>query len=277
MPGLAKTLIVNSLAHVLSLTFKRVQFTPDLMPADITGTDIIQEDEHGHRKFVFVPGPLFAHMILADEINRTPPKTQAALLEAMQEHCVTVGGQTRTLPEPFFVMATQNPIELEGTYPLPEAQLDRFMFEIRIDYPDEKDELEIVKRTTTAYNETVQPVLTGADIVQLQDFIRLVPVPDQTYQFAIRLARATRPTDKAAPPFIKDWLDWGAGPRAAQYLILGAKAKAVLDGRNFASIADVRSVAAPVLRHRLLTNFTADSQNIKTEQIIEKLLSTVTG
>jgi MoxR-like ATPase len=275
VPGLAKTLIVNSLARVLSLQFKRIQFTPDLMPADITGTDIIQEAPDGTRQFVFAPGPLFANMILADEINRTPPKTQAALLEAMQEHRVTVGNQTRPLPEPFFVLATQNPIEQEGTYPLPEAQLDRFMFEIRIDYPSDAEELDIVKRTTSSYTADPAAVIDGQDIIRLQELVRRIPVPDQTYQYALRLARATRPSDASAPDFIRNWLDWGAGPRAAQYLILGAKARAALHGRKFAALDDVRATVAPVLRHRLLTNFTADSENIHAAEIITRLLGEI--
>jgi MoxR-like ATPase len=275
VPGLAKTLIVNSLARVLSLQFKRIQFTPDLMPADITGTDIIQEDDNGKRQFVFVPGPLFANMILADEINRTPPKTQAALLEAMQEHSVTVGSQTHPLPEPFFVLATQNPIEQEGTYPLPEAQLDRFMFEIRIEYPSDAEELDIVKRTTSSYAASPSTVIDGPAIRRAQDLVRRIPVPDQTYQYALRLTRASRPSDPSAPSFIRNWLDWGAGPRAAQCLVLGAKARAALDGRKFAAVDDVRAVAAPVLRHRLLTNFNADSENIRPAAIIEKLLTEI--
>jgi MoxR-like ATPase len=275
VPGLAKTLIVNSLARALSLSFKRIQFTPDLMPADITGTDIIQEDEQGRRRFVFVPGPLFANMVLADEINRTPPKTQAALLEAMQEHAVTVGGQTRSLTEPFFVLATQNPIELEGTYPLPEAQQDRFMFEVRIEYPGEEDELQIVKRTTSGCEATLEPVMTGCEIVASQQLVRRVPVPDQTYQYALGLVRATRPTESSAPAFVKELIEWGAGPRATQFLVLGAKARAALEGRSFAAVNDIRAVAAPVLRHRLLTNFNADSRGIRPDEIVAKLLATV--
>jgi MoxR-like ATPase len=277
VPGLAKTLIVNSLAQALSLTFKRIQFTPDLMPSDMTGSDIIQERADGQRQFVFTPGPLFANMILADEINRTPPKTQAALLEAMQERRVTVGNQTHTLPEPFFVLATQNPIEHEGTYPLPEAQLDRFMFEIHIEYPGEQEELEILKRTTTQYQGVITPTLSGKDIMAFQELVRRIPVPDQTYRHALHLTRATRASEPTAPAFVKNWLDWGAGPRATQSLVLGAKARAAMQGRHFASINDVRTLALPALRHRLLTNFAADSENICRDQILERLLAEVSA
>ncbi len=276
VPGLAKTLLVNSISRVLSLSFKRIQFTPDLMPSDITGTDIIQEDpETGRRKFVFLPGPIFANMLLADEINRTPPKTQAALLEAMQEHRVTAGGRTYTLDEPFFVMATQNPIEQEGTYPLPEAQLDRFMFEIRIDYPTEPEELEILKRTTSSYTGELKAVLSGEEIIHLQQLVRRVPVADHVYQYAMGLVRSTRVTGAAresAPDFVREWIAWGAGPRASQYLILGGKARAILSGRFHVTTEDVQACAAPVLRHRLVTNFNAESQGVTTDDIVEKLL-----
>jgi MoxR-like ATPase len=279
VPGLAKTMLVNSLSRVLSLSFKRIQFTPDLMPSDITGTDIIQEDpDTGRRKFTFLPGPIFTNMLLADEINRTPPKTQAALLEAMQEHKVTAGGRTYTLDEPFFVMATQNPIEQEGTYPLPEAQLDRFMFEILIDYPTQAEEIEILKRTTSSYVGELQHVLTGPEIMQLQDLVRRVPVADHVYRYAMDLVRATRVTGNAkgdAPDFIKEWLAWGAGPRAGQYLILGGKARAILTGRFHVTTEDIQACAAPVLRHRLVTNFNAESQGITTDAIVEKLLETI--
>ncbi|NQU09602.1 MoxR family ATPase [bacterium] len=272
VPGLAKTLIVQSIGQALSLSFKRIQFTPDLMPADITGTEIIQQTADGQREFVFVPGPLFANLVLADEINRAPPKTQAALLEAMQEQQVTTGGKTRALPDPFFVLATQNPIEQEGTYPLPEAQQDRFMFEIHIDYPADREELEIIKRTTSTDGNELEPVLDGESLRAGQALVRRVPVPDQTYDYALGLVRATRPGDPTAPAFVREWLDWGAGPRAAQFLVLGAKARAALQGRPFASQADVRAVAAPVLRPRLIPNYQAESQGISREMIIARLL-----
>jgi MoxR-like ATPase len=278
VPGLAKTLLINSLSRVLSLSFKRIQFTPDLMPSDITGTDIIQEDpETGRRKFQFLPGPVFANMILADEINRTPPKTQAALLEAMQEHKVTAGGRTYTLEEPFFVMATQNPIEQEGTYPLPEAQLDRFMFEIRIDYPTETEELDILKRTTSSYTGELSHALSGADIIQIQQLVRRVPVADHVYRYAMNIARSTRVTGNAsgAPDFVREWIAWGAGPRASQYLVLGGKARAILAGRFYVATEDIQACALPVLRHRLVTNFNAESQGITTDAIVKKLLETV--
>ncbi len=278
VPGLAKTLLINSLSRVLSLSFKRIQFTPDLMPSDITGTDIIQEDpETGRRKFQFLPGPVFANMLLADEINRTPPKTQAALLEAMQEHKVTAGGRTYTLEEPFFVMATQNPIEQEGTYPLPEAQLDRFMFEIRIDYPTQSEELDILKRTTSSYTGELSHALSGADIVQIQQLVRRVPVADHVYRYAMNIARSTRVTGNAdgAPDFVREWIAWGAGPRASQYLVLGGKARAILAGRFYVTTEDIQACALPVLRHRLVTNFNAESQGITTDAIVKKLLEVV--
>ena len=276
VPGLAKTLMVRTLASVLSLSFKRIQFTPDLMPADITGTDIIQEDTVSReRKFVFLKGPLFANIVLADEINRTPPKTQAALLEAMQEHRVTASGKTYVLDEPFFVLATQNPIEQEGTYPLPEAQLDRFMFMVKVDYPKDEEELEIMKTTTTSYVPELEKVLGGEDTIELQGIARRVPVPDHVYEYAKNLARSSRPGYGECPDFVTDWVNWGAGPRASQYLVLGAKARAILKGNYFASIEDVRAVSPPVLRHRILTNFNAEAEGVDSDHIIEKLLETV--
>ena len=273
VPGLAKTLLVSTLARVLSLEFRRIQFTPDLMPADITGTDIIQEDPVTRaREFKFLPGPIFANMILADEINRTPPKTQAALLEAMQEHRVTTGGHTMVLDEPFFVLATQNPIEQEGTYPLPEAQLDRFMFMIHVDYPSQDEELEIMQRTTAPTDDTLHELMDAKEIVALQDIVRRVPVGDHVFNYAISLVRATRPGGETAPDFINEYVTWGAGPRAGQYLILGGKARAILDGRTYVTCADIVSVTKPVLRHRLITNFTAEAAGISSDVIIERLL-----
>jgi MoxR-like ATPase len=277
VPGLAKTLMISTLARCLSLSFSRIQFTPDLMPSDITGTEVIQEDRStGERRFRFLRGPVFANVILADEINRTPPKTQAALLEAMQERQVTAGGQRHSLEEPFFVLATQNPIEQEGTYPLPEAQLDRFMFNILVDYPSEEEEVEIMKRTTAPQTQDVQPLLSGAEILQLQEIVRRVPVADDVIRYVLRLTRATRVNKDEAPQYIRDWLSWGAGPRASQYLILGGKARAVLQGRNHVSAEDVQAVAHPVLRHRILTNFSAEAEGIRAENIIERLLEETT-
>jgi MoxR-like ATPase len=276
VPGLAKTLLISTLAKVLDLKFSRIQFTPDLMPSDITGTEIIEEDiTTGKKNFKFVKGPVFANIVLADEINRTPPKTQSALLEAMQEHKVTVAGETYILKEPFFVLATQNPIEQEGTYPLPEAQLDRFMFNIWIDYPLYNEEIEIVKSTTGAYEANLEKVLTGDDIVFFQNFIRKVPVSDNVIDFAVKLASKTRPNNNDTVKFIKDWISWGAGPRASQFLILGAKALAVLDGRETPDIEDVKKIVKPVLRHRLVTNFNAEAEGIETSEIIDKLLETM--
>jgi len=276
VPGLAKTLMVSSIASVLNLSFKRIQFTPDLMPADITGTDVLEEDHTtGRRFFRFVHGPVFANMILADEINRTPPKTQAALLESMQEHHVTVGERTYSLPEPFFVLATQNPIEQEGTYPLPEAQLDRFMLSINIGYPTKAEEHQIVKSTTVDSDAEVKPVLRGHDIQLIQKIVRRVPVSDHVVDYAVRLTRATRPKESDAPDFVRQWLSWGAGPRAAQHLILAAKARTILDGRYNVSCQDVRSVAHPVLRHRLFTNFNADAEGITPDHVVDKLLAAV--
>ena len=273
VPGLAKTMLVNTLARVLDLSFNRVQFTPDLMPSDITGTEIIEEDATTRRRgFRFVEGPVFANVVLADEINRTPPKTQAALLQAMQEYHVTVAGRTYALPAPFFVLATQNPIELEGTYPLPEAQLDRFMFSVFVDYPSPDEEMEIVKSTTSAYVPDLARVLTAEEIAELQGLVRRVPVADEVIAYAVRLAGATRPSGETSPQFIRDWVSWGAGPRASQYLILGAKTRAMLEGRYTPSIDDVRAIARPVLRHRIVTNFAAEAENVKPDTIVRRLV-----
>jgi MoxR-like ATPase len=276
VPGLAKTLLVSTVSKILHLSFKRIQFTPDLMPADITGTDILQDDpETGRRKFVFLPGPIFANMILADEINRTPPKTQAALLEAMQEHHVTAGAQTYHLPEPFFVLATQNPIEQEGTYPLPEAQLDRFMFNIIVGYPSRTEELAIMKQTTSTYKPDLQTMLDGEQILKLQEVVRQVVVAEHVFAYAADLVRATRPRDPGVPKFIKELLSWGAGPRASQYLILGGKARAILHGRLHVTTDDIKEVAFPVLRHRLVTTFNADAEGVTTDDIITRLIKEV--
>jgi MoxR-like ATPase len=274
VPGLAKTLLIKTLADVLDLKFSRIQFTPDLMPSDISGTEIIEDDKlTGKKAFKFVKGPIFANIVLADEINRTPPKTQAALLEAMQEHRVTAAGQTYTLQEPFFVLATQNPIEQEGTYPLPEAQLDRFMFNLWLEYPSLAEEKEIVKTTTSQFTPKVEKVVHGDDIIAYQKLVRSVPVADAVIDYAVTLVGRTRPKEAAAPQFIRDWLTWGAGPRASQYLILGAKTRAVLHGRFTPDIDDVRAVAVPVLRHRLITNFNAEADGITPLSIVEKLMS----
>jgi len=276
VPGLAKTLTVATLARALEMKFSRIQFTPDLMPSDITGTEIIEEDNNtGKRTFRFVRGPIFANIVLADEINRTPPKTQAALLQAMQEYQVTAGSNTYELEMPFFVMATQNPIEQEGTYPLPEAQLDRFMLSIKIDYPSRDEERKIVKATTQSVHQEVKPVLRRSDLLWMQQLVRQVPASDHMVDYAVDLVRATRPNETDALPFIKKWLAWGAGPRAAQYIILSAKARAVLHGRLAVSARDVRAMAVPVLRHRMFTNFNADAEGVDTEKILDKLLHTV--
>jgi MoxR-like ATPase len=276
VPGLAKTLLVSTVARVLHLSYKRVQFTPDLMPADITGTDILQDDpETGRRRFVFLPGPLFANMILADEINRTPPKTQAALLEAMQEGHVTAGGQTYRLPEPFFVLATQNPIEQEGTYPLPEAQQDRFMFNIKVDYPSRAEEIQIMKATTGVQKVELTPVLDAKQILKFQEVVRQVVVADHVFAYAADLVRATRPKDPGVPKFVPELVAWGAGPRASQYLILGGKARAVLHGRVHVTTDDVKAVAPPVLRHRIMTTFHADAEGVTPDDIITMLLDAV--
>jgi len=276
VPGLAKTLLIQTLAQVLELKFNRIQFTPDLMPSDITGTDIIQEDTTtGRRQMVFAPGPIFANIVLADEINRTPPKTQSALLEAMQEHRVTIQGRTYTLNEPFFVFATQNPIELEGTYPLPEAQLDRFMFHIVIDHPPEEEELEVVRATTAIIDPHFERPISGADLIAFQRLVRRVPIADPVLKYALTLVRTSRPKSPQAPESVKKWVQFGASVRAAQYLVLGAKARALTSGRYHVSFDDVRAVAHPVLRHRVLTNFRAESEGITTDQIIDELLQRV--
>ena len=276
VPGLAKTLLIQTMAQVLDLKFNRIQFTPDLMPSDITGTDIIQEDaETGGRKMVFAPGPVFTNILLADEINRTPPKTQSALLEAMQEHRVTVQGRTYTLEEPFFVFATQNPIELEGTYPLPEAQLDRFMFFIVIEHPPEEEELEVVRTTTGLVEPEYKHAVTGADLVAFQRLVRKVPVSEAVMRYALSLARTSRLKGDDAPEFTRKWVAYGASVRAAQYLILGGKARAITEGRYHVSFEDIRALAHPVLRHRVLLNFHAESEGITTDQIIDQLLELV--
>lgn len=276
VPGLAKTLIIKTLSDVLDLSFKRIQFTPDLMPSDITGTELIDVDQNtGQRSFRFYQGPIFANIVLADEINRTPPKTQAALLEAMQEHKVTAGGKTYDLDEPFFVLATQNPIEQEGTYPLPEAQLDRFMFNLNIDYPSTEDEVSIVRETTTPEIQSLNAVITKPEIATYQDLVRRVPVADNVVEYAVKLVGATRPNSSTAPEFIQQSVDWGAGPRASQYLVLGAKAKAILDGRPSPNINDIQSLALPILRHRVLPNFNAEAEGLKVEDILNRLLDTI--
>ncbi|MCS7048589.1 MAG: MoxR family ATPase [Verrucomicrobiae bacterium] len=276
MPGLAKTLMVRTLARVLDLTFKRVQFTPDLMPTDITGTEVLEVNRvTGEREFRFLPGPIFCNLLLADEINRTPPKTQAALLEAMQEHRVTVGNRTLSLEEPFFVLATQNPIEQEGTYPLPEAQLDRFMFNIWVDYPSEHEEEQIVATTSAAPVSPPEPIITKPEVIQLQDTVRKIPVSPHVIKYATRLVRSSRPADARAPEFIRQYVSTGAGPRAGQYLVLAAKARAVLEGRIHVSCADIRAAAIPVLRHRILTNFAADSENVTPMDLVKRLLDAV--
>jgi MoxR-like ATPase len=276
VPGLAKTTLIQTLAQSLDLSFGRIQFTPDLMPSDITGTEVIEEDpDTGRKLFRFVRGPLFANIVLADEINRTPPKTQAALLQAMQEHAVTAGGETMHLGEPFFVLATQNPIEQEGTYPLPEAQLDRFIFELWIDYPALAEEEEIVRTTTAIQQVEVNQVIDAARIVELQQLVRRVPVADQIINYAVRLVRSSRPADDIAPDYVKEMINWGAGPRASQYLILASKARAILDGRHSVSIDDVRAAALPVLRHRIVPNFHAEAENINAPELVRRLLNDV--
>ena len=274
VPGLAKTLLISTFAQILKLPFNRIQFTPDLMPSDIIGTDIIEEDGTGKRAFRFIKGPVFANIVLADEINRTPPKTQAALLQAMQEYQVTAGGRTYFLERPFFVLATQNPIEQEGTYPLPEAQLDRFMFHITLDYPDKTSEKEIVMTTTAAYEPEINAVITGEEVLQIQQVVRKVPIAEAIVEYAVELNRQTRPAPDAYD-FIQDWVQWGAGPRASQYLVLGAKARAILHGRYHVAYEDIKAVAIPVLRHRILTNFNAEADGITSLDIINKLLENV--
>jgi MoxR-like ATPase len=273
-PGLAKTLLVKSIAQIFHLQFSRVQFTPDLMPADITGTEILSETEQG-RKLVFVRGPIFANMILADEINRTPPKTQAALLEAMQERQVTAAGTRYPLPNPFFVLATQNPIEMEGTYPLPEAQLDRFMFNVVINYLPEEDEVAVVKQTTAAAPAKIEALFSGEDVVAFHDIVRRVPIAEDVMRYAVRISAATRPREKGALDFIQNWVNWGAGTRASQYLVLGAKARALLAGRSHATFDDIRALANPVLRHRILLNYRAEAEGITIEKLISQLIEKV--
>src|SRR5688500_19041319 len=273
VPGLAKTLLISTLSRTLGLSFNRIQFTPDLMPSDITGTEVIEEDKStGQRVLRFVRGPVFANVILADEINRTPPKTQAALLEAMQEHQVTAGGKQHRLPQPFFVLATQNPIEQEGTYPLPEAQLDRFMFNINVGYPTEDEEFQIVRLTTMNRSVQLQHVLSGEEVLQLQEIVRKVPVADHVIRYALQFSRLTRVTEGNVPPFVKDFVGWGAGPRASQFLILAGKARALLKGRYHVSTEDIRQVAPPVLRHRIVTNFHAEAEGMRSDTIVKKLI-----
>jgi MoxR-like ATPase len=278
VPGLAKTLLVSTISRTLSLNFSRIQFTPDLMPSDITGTEVIEEDRaSGKRGLRFVKGPIFANVLLADEINRTPPKTQAALLEAMQEHQVTAAGVKHPLPRPFFVLATQNPIEQEGTYPLPEAQLDRFMFEIKVTYPNEDEELDIVRRTTARRDVDIMPVLDAEQVMEIQRIVREVPVADHVIRYALRLVRATRvgePNQKR-PEFVDRYVGWGAGPRASQYLVLASKARALLDGRTHVEPADIKAIAHPVLRHRLITNFNAEADGVTADDIVDRLLESV--
>ncbi|MCP3139381.1 AAA family ATPase [Pyxidicoccus xibeiensis] len=278
VPGLAKTLLISTLADVLNLSFNRIQFTPDLMPSDITGTDILEEDRTtGRRSFRFLQGPLFANIILADEVNRTPPKTQAALLQAMQEYRITAGGRTYPLDLPFLVFATQNPIEQEGTYPLPEAQLDRFMFLVDVGYPTAEEEVQIVKSTTGGPQPKLEKILSPERILALQDLVRRVPVPDHVVRYAVELVRHTRPKEPGAPDFIAKNASWGAGPRASQYLVVAAKARAILNGRFVATVEDVRALARPVLRHRVLPNFTAESEGITSVKLIDQLLTVVKG
>ena len=276
VPGLAKTLLISSISKCLSLTFHRIQFTPDLMPSDITGTEVLQDDqETGKRRFIFNQGPIFSNIILADEINRTPPKTQAALLEAMQEKMVSAGGEDFHLDLPFFVLATQNPLEQEGTYPLPEAQLDRFMFKIFVDYPSEAEEIEIMQSVTGAVEADLQPVLSKEEIISLQNLVRRVPVANHIFKYVAKLVRATRPGADDAPDFINEWVSWGAGPRACLNLIVGGKARAILRGRFNVAIEDIHALALPVMRHRMGLNFAAQSEGVKTDDVVKKLLETV--
>jgi MoxR-like ATPase len=274
-PGLAKTLLVRSIAQIFHLKFQRIQFTPDLMPADITGTEILEQETGGHRRMQFVKGPIFGNVILADEINRTPPKTQAALLEAMQEHQVTVAGVRYVLEEPFFVLATQNPIEMEGTYPLPEAQLDRFMFNVLIDYLPEDDEVAVVKQTTSRRPEPIEAMFTGDDVRRFHEVVQRVPIAEDIIRYAVRLAAASRPGQANSPGFINDWVSWGAGTRAGQYVVLGAKARALLSGRNHATADDVRALIHPALRHRVLVGYRAEAEGVTVEHVIDRLLETV--
>src|SRR5689334_12040352 len=270
-PGLAKTLLVKSIARIFHLKFQRIQFTPDLMPADITGTEILQDTGEG-RRMLFVRGPVFANMILADEINRTPPKTQAALLEAMQEHQVTAAGVRHALEEPFFVLATQNPIEMEGTYPLPEAQLDRFMFNVVMDYLPETDEVQVVTQTTAGRPAAIAPLFTGEDVTRFHDLVRKVPVAEEMVRYAVQIAAASRPHQAATPDFVNEWVSWGAGTRAGQFLILGAKARALLQGRAHVTVEDIQALASPALRHRILLNYRAEAEGIRVEEVIKRLL-----
>ena len=273
VPGLAKTLLIKTISDVLQLSFNRIQFTPDLMPSDITGTDVIDVNNNdGNREFRFIKGPIFSNIILADEINRTPPKTQSALLEAMQENKVTTGGNTYNLDQPFFVLATQNPIEQEGTYPLPEAQLDRFMFKIKIEYPTKQQEIDIVKSTTGSIATKLNTIISKDDLIKFQNIVKDIPVSDNVVQYAVNLVTSTRPNYKDSPQFIKDWLNWGAGPRASSFLILGSKALAALDGRTTPDIADVQKIVKPILRHRIIANFNAEADNISTDDILQKLI-----
>ena len=273
-PGLAKTLLVKSIAQIFHLKFQRIQFTPDLMPADITGTEILQDDGAGGRRLTFVRGPVFANMILADEINRTPPKTQAALLEAMQEHQVTAAGVRHPLEEPFFVLATQNPIEMEGTYPLPEAQLDRFMFNVVIDYLPEDDEVSVVSQTTSARPAAIEALFTGADVLAFHDLVRKVPVAQEMVRYAVQLAALSRPNQPGTPDFVNEWVSWGAGTRAGQFLILGAKARALLRGRAHVTLDDIQSLAVPALRHRILLNYRAEAEGVRVDDVVKRLLTT---
>ncbi len=275
VPGLAKTLLVSTLARIMDLQFKRIQFTPDLMPSDITGTNVLEEDEQGRRNFRFVPGPVFTNILLADEINRTPPKTQAALLQAMQEREVTVGQQTYRLPEPFFTIATQNPIEQEGTYPLPEAQLDRFMFNIKVDYPTAEEEEQILSVTTRQEKPEIRKILSAQNILVIQELVSKVAVSQYIVKYVARLVRATRPKDPSAPEFVRELVDWGAGPRAGQFLIHGGKALAAMDGRFSVAVEDIQRVAVPVLRHRISTNFQAQAEGLSTEDLIQRLLKEI--
>ena len=278
VPGLAKTLMIRSLAQAIDLSFRRIQFTPDLMPADITGTDIIQEDKKsGHRELIFEKGPIFSQIILADEINRTPPKTQAALLEAMQEHSVTIGGATYNLDEPFFVLATQNPIEQEGTYPLPEAQRDRFLFQVIVDYPTREEERQIIERTTSTFESNLEAVIDGPTLRNCQETVRKVPVPDHVYDYVLELVRMARPQEEGAETWVKDLIDWGPGPRACQQLILGSKVRALLNGRFAAKVQDVQALAHPVLRHRIVPTFNAEAEGITVESIIDRCIEAVPG
>ena len=276
-PGLAKTLLVRSIAQIFHLKFQRIQFTPDLMPADITGTEILEETSAGHRRMQFVKGPIFANVILADEINRTPPKTQAALLEAMQEHQVTAAGVRYPLEEPFFVLATQNPIEMEGTYPLPEAQLDRFMFNIYLDYLPEDDEVAVVSQTTSIRPETIDALFTGEDVLRFHEVVRRVPIAEELVRYAVRLAAASRPGQTGTPSFVNDWVSWGAGLRAAQYLVLGAKARALFEGRSHVTVEDLRALVHSTFRHRILIGYRAEAEGISVDTVIDKLLETISA